>query len=417
MDEIRPTLYKYIESAFNKENENRKIEDENKMEIENSEIKEDKLDLSNEKILKCLSEDFINNYIYSENKLLNISNDYCKNFPNLEIFVDKELKYSQYNDIVNKSDIKKINIKNPDYSYKDQTILITQEKENAEIYDLAYLYGPNNNKTFIGFQMKSYRDLENMKYYNTYKLSKEKVLNKSKQLLINSKYLLNIEITDWNYFVVGIFFDENDIKKFSLKNSYSENLIKFCNENDLELILYNPINEKFYDSDKNMINELRISHLSRIGGEYTKIFKFEEKTDFLGKKRTKERRLELVELVKNVLNYQISDNIDERKIISNIIDRIKAIFNLKNLKFIGKKKYKKEYEFCPIPDDNHFLLFEKINSKKEKGLDKYYIFIKFSDNMPYIYDIKSNKKIKYSFDIQYFHYFDLEKNYYTFSFE
>ena len=386
------------------------------MEIENSEINENEIDLSNEKILQCLSEDFINNYIYSENKLLNISNDYIKNYPNLEISVDKELKYSQYNDIINKSDIKKINIKNHDYSYKDQTILITQEKENAEIYDLGYLYGPNNNKTFIGFQMKSYRDLENMKYSN-YKLSKEKVLNKSKQLLINSKYLLNIEIINWHFFVVGIFFNENDIKKFSLKNSYSENLIKFCKENDLELILYNPINEKFYDSDKNMISELKFSNLSRIGGEDTKIFKFEEKNDFLGKKRNKERRLELVELVKNVLNYEVSYTIDERKIKTNIIGKIKSIFNLKNLKFIGKKKYNEKYEFCPIPDDNHFLLFEKNNSKKENGLDKYYIFIKFSNNMPYIHDIKNNKKIKYSFDIQYFHHFDLAKNYYAFSFE
>ena len=420
MDEIKPTLYKYIESTFNekeKGEEKKKIEDENKMDIEKSEIKGDKLDLSAIKISKCLSKNFINNYIFSENKLLNISNEYCQNFPNFEIFVDNELKYKQYNDIINIGDIKKTLIKNHDYSYKDQSILITQEKENAEIYDLAYLYGPNNNKTFIGFQMKSYRDLENMKY-NNYKLSKEKVLNKSKQLLINSKYLLNIEITDWHYFVLGIFFDEGDIKKFSLKNSYSENLIQFCHQNDLELILYNPINEKFYDSNKNIIKELKINNLSRICGENKKIFKFEEKNDFLGKKRTPERCLELGELIKDILNYKESENIDERKIMSNIIDKIKTIFNLNNLKFIGKKKYHEEYEFYPIPGDNHFLIFEKINSNKDKGLDKYYIFIKFHGNKPYIYDIKNNIKLfKYSFDIQYFHYFNLEKNYYAFSFE
>ena len=415
MDEIKPTLYKYIESAFKNENKNKEIEKEKKMEIENSEIRENKLDLSTEKILKCLSENFINNYIESDNKLLNISNDYLKNFTNLEIYVDKKLKYSRYNDLININDVKKIIIKNHDYSHKDQTLLIIQEKENAEIYDLAYLYGPNNSKTFIGFQMKSYRDLENTK--SNYKLCKKKVLDKSKQLLINSKYLLNIEITDWHYFVVGIFFDSNDIKKYSLKNSYSENLIKFCSDNDLELILYNPINERFYDSKKNMINELKISNLSRIGGENSKIFKFEERTDFLGKKRNQERRLELVELLKNVLNYKESENINERIIISNIINKIKAIFNFKNIKFIGKKKYNEEYEFCPIPGDNHFLLFEKINSKREKGLNKYYIFIKFPGNKPYVHDIKNNEKIENSFDIQYFYNFNLEKNYYAFSFE
>jgi hypothetical protein len=293
--------------------------------------------------------------------------------------------------------------------------LITQEKENAEVYDLCYLCGPNKNKIFIGFQMKSYRDLENTNYKN-YKLDKENVIKKSRQLLVNSKYLLDIEITEWHYFVVGIYFNENDKKKFSLKHSYSENLINFCKKNELELILYNPINEKFYDSDKKIINELRLTKLSKIGGEVIPIFKFEEKNDFLGRKRIQERYLEFAELVKDLDDNKICPEINERK-ITNYISTLKNIFGLKEIKFIGKKIYNENYNFVPIPNDNYFLMFKKKKTKNEKGLNKFYIFIKYNSKSSFVYDFKEKKNIIYDFDIEYFHLFDLNNYYYVFEFK
>ena len=43
--------------------------------------------------------------------------------------------------------------------------------------------------------MKSYRDIES-KGYRNYKLNKEKVFEKSKQLIFNSKCILNVEIIE-----------------------------------------------------------------------------------------------------------------------------------------------------------------------------------------------------------------------------
>ena len=387
------------------------------MEIE--EVSNKNSDSKIENIFDNISEDLKNTikncYIYNENKLIGIANDYIKSFQNFEIYVDDKLTYSKYEGIVDEKNIQKTYIKNPDYSFKDSNLLIIQEKENAEVYDLCYLFGPNNNKVFLGFQMKSYRDLENNKYKN-YKLDKESVIKKSRQLLVNTKYLLDIEITEWHYFVVGIYFDQNDMKKFSLNNSYSENLIDFCYKNELELILYNPINEKFYDSNKNIINELQPTKLSKIGGEIIPIFKFEEKNDFLGRKRMNERYLEFAELIKDLNDNKINVKINERK-IPNYISSIKNHFGLKEIKFIGKKIYNENCDFVPIPNDNYFLMFKKKKPKNEKGLNKFYIFIKYNSKSPYVYDFKEDKDTKYDFDIEYFHLFDLNKYYYVFAFK
>ena len=70
------------------------------------------------------------------------------------------------------------------------------------------------------------------------------------------------------------------MKKFSLKTSYSENLRFFWNENELELILYNPINDKFYDSEKNLISELRLARLSKIYGEKLQYLNLKKKMNF-----------------------------------------------------------------------------------------------------------------------------------------
>ena len=139
-----------------------------------------------------------------------------------------------------------IHIKNKNHDIKDQNILIKQERENAKIYDLAYLYGPSKSKIFIGFQMKSYRDYIKRR---SFKLNKKEIIKKSKQLLLNSEFLLGVEIIEWHYVVIGLYFNEQNSKKYEVPN-YSENLLNFCQNNNFELILYDPIQEVFYDSNK-----------------------------------------------------------------------------------------------------------------------------------------------------------------------
>ena len=412
MDEIKPTLYQKIEGMFNKKKEIMEIE-------KKEESKKNNIENEAKGIFGMLTDEdkqnFIKDFIYNENIFLSLTNDYINNFSNFALYVDDKLKYSKIDKILIDKNIKKVNIINHDYSINDQNILITQEKENAEIYDLAYLYGPSNNKTFVGFQMKSYKDIERIGYRN-YKLNKEKVIEKSKQLILNSKYLLDVEITEWHYFVVGIFFDDISMKNYSLKTSYSEDLILYCKDNKLELILYNPINDKFYDSKKNILTELSMTDLSKIEGKKLSVFKFEEKNEFLGKKRAFERCFELEILLKDITCEQINKDSIYLKMTS-FMNKIKSMFKLKKLNFIGKKSYNSEFNFIPIPNDNTILIFKEKKTDKEKGLNKYCIYIKFPQEKSYVYRMKNNKIIKYNYDIEYFHLFDLNKSYYVFSFE
>ena len=121
MNEIKPRLIQKIESMFGEEknknmeikeqnnkinekkDENNIAEDEEKTEISKTEFKEDKSDTKNETIFGKLSEEFkqtlIKDYIFPENIIINIRNNYLKTFPNIEIYVDNELKYIQKKDI------------------------------------------------------------------------------------------------------------------------------------------------------------------------------------------------------------------------------------------------------------------------------------------------------------------------------
>ena len=428
MDEIKPTLYQKIASMFIKE----KTELENdKMEVEETEIGENEITEKSEiggneklfemrSIYKTLPEEiknfYLNNYIYSENELIYLTNEYLKKYPNFVIDVDGESKYVfKINNKINTSKI--VKIKNHNHSIKDETILITQEKENAEVFDLAYLYGPSHNKIFIGFQMKAYRDLEDKKE-RVFKLSKKRVIEKSIQLILNSRYLLDVEITEWHFVVVGLFFSEQEIKNFSLKKSYSENLINFCREKELQLILYNPIIEKFYNSNKKVISKLTLNKLSKLGGETIKLFKFEEKCESLGNKNILERCLESEIFLKDVVDNNISKETFYHQ-MENFNNIIKKHLKINFLSFVGLKNYNKNDNFIPIPNDNTLLIFKKRNNRNKTGLESICIYLKYPQNKPkvYIFEGESLSKLDFDFDIQYFNLFDLKSNYYVFVFE
>ena len=149
------------------------------------------------------------------------------------------------------------NINSIDINYhflKDKNILITQYYENAPSFDLGYLYGEDDKKVFLGFQMKSYKD-----YFDnnrTFPISRETILKQSQLLFFNSKLLLELFIVQLNYVIVGLYFkNETNLKE---NISYSEDLIQFCKKNKFKLLLYDPFEKKFLDNNKNYINEIRI---------------------------------------------------------------------------------------------------------------------------------------------------------------
>ena len=414
MDEIRPTLSENIIKMYDD-----KIQ---KMEIENDPVS--KKAETNEtqnmgEIFITLSENsknlFKQKFIYSENPIIKIKEDYSKSFDKL-ILRDDDNKVLYYNNyfLTSKDKITTRFIKNKNYELKEQNILIKQEKENAEVYDLAYLYGPSNAKIFIGFQMKSYRDYQ--KNNRIFNIDKNKVIDKSKQLLLNAEYLLGVQITEWHFIIVGLYFGEENSKKFGDIKTYSENLIQFCEKKDLELILYNPINELFYSANKNEIEEFILSKKSKIGGENIKFYKFEEKNNFLGKKTALERCKESENMM-NVV-FQKKNSYIFFSTMETFITELKEKLNLQNIYFIGQKKYDESLNFFPIPDNNIILLFKRNVLTNEVNLTQFYAFIKYpNEKKAYVYDIKSGNRIDKEYEIQYLDLFNLSQPYYIFTFE
>ncbi len=405
MNEIKPTLIENISKIFDE-----KIEEFEMFPKKNNEDQNTNILFTN--LSQSIQNSFKNKFIYSENSIIKIKNDYIKSFDSLVICDDenKVLYSSKNSNTINKSTT--IHIKNKNHNIKDQNILIKQERENAKIYDLAYLYGPSKSKIFIGFQMKSYRDYINR---GSFKLNKKEIINKSKQLLLNSEFLLGVEIIEWHYFVVGLYFNEQDSKNFEIPN-YSENLINFCKINNFELILFDPIQEVFYDSNKKKIVQFNTTQNSKLGGEEIKFFKFSEKNNFLGKKKALERCIESEKMMNAVLKYKINSNIffsTMEKIINDLKEKLK----LSNLHFIGERNHDKNSDFVPIPNDNIIILFMKNNLTDENYLNQFYAFIKYqNEEKSYVYDIKTGKKIYKDFEIQYFDLFNLNQPYYIFTF-
>lgn len=76
------------------------------------------------KLSEELKQSYADNFIYNENSFLNMTNNYIKSFSNLQLYVDNELKYCKDKTKNIDKNIKKIYIKNHDYSIKAQSILV-----------------------------------------------------------------------------------------------------------------------------------------------------------------------------------------------------------------------------------------------------------------------------------------------------
>ena len=110
--------------------------------------------------------------------------------------------------------------------------------------------------------MESYRDQENGIDLN---INKEDIKKEISKLLINSEYFLGIKIVEFHYFIVGLYIEENlnNIYESEKKNyneimNFSQNLKNYCIKNDLEIIFYDPITKNFYDSSKNLSEQIKL---------------------------------------------------------------------------------------------------------------------------------------------------------------
>ena len=361
---------------------------------------------------------FESNYLVQNSSISEIKNSFIKE--NDVRFYDKSnnllMSSKLFETNKNKGNIKKIhtkeinNIFNNYHFLKDKNILVTQYYENAAAFDFAYLCGKKEEKIFIGFQVKSYRD-----YYEkrNFPISREKILEQMKVFLFNSKNLLDVDIIQINYIVIGLYFkNENNLKE---NVTYSEDLINYCNKNRFKLILYDPFEKMFLDQDKNYIKEIKIPDKYMNLLEEEEIQPFAEIIDstnnFLKRKTNRELEIELMELNKNVKKSNDNEKLTI-SIIMSFVDNLKKELHVNKLKYAGSCKIINSYKLM-VPKNNFLFLFHKNNYKEKEGLDKLNAFIQ-KENQLYVYDFETKMEIRCDFTFSYFNLFDLKKKYYIF---
>ena len=382
------------------------INSNEEMEIENLFEDEIKM-LKKEEIIK-----FASNYLIPENKINTIKKDFIEK-NNFQIYNNsKHLLFSSklFTTQKRKQYIVKTSDNDNKYYYlRDKNILITQFYENGAVYDLVYLFGEPDKKIFLGFQMKSYRDYLTKR---NFPLVRKDIIEHSKLLLFNSNYLLNVNIIEMHYIIIGLYFqDETKFEQYS----YSKNLITFCKNNKFNLILYEPFKKKFLDSNLKDIDEIKIP------GEFTNLLE-EEEIFSVYDENPRENNIFLQRKTKLILTKEIIDltkrtkNITKQKIkvreIISFINEIKNFLKVKNLQYVGSKKFVNN-NYLPTPKSDCFFFFYRNDDAHLEGLNKFYCLYK-KDKETLVYDFKNNKDIKYDFICDYFSLFNKKECYYIF---
>ena len=299
--------------------------------------------------------------------------------------------------------------------------MITQLYQNAATYDLAYIYGKSEEKIFVGFQMKSYRDYDDRT--RTFSFSRENIIEKSKLLLFNSKYHFGVNIIELNYIIVGLYFSDDKSEK---EINYSNDLIRFCTNNKFKLILYDPFKNTFFDSNKKEIKKIDIpdKFANVLEEESFRVFSFIKPYNcFLQKKRKRDLSIELFGLVKqqkNLKEYELNNEFIEEA--ESFVNKIKDILQLEDVKYMGSDSLKQQ-NILPTPEENYLFLFEKKVKKKNKllnGLQKFYGLFKVLNNneeIYYVFDFKSSKVLNKGYLFEYYCRFNISKEFYVFKFK
>ena len=344
-------------------------------------------------------------FIYDENEELIAYSKYDKNLKKNKIFkVEKnsnnnENKNKKGNQIIIDEEkgeyniIKKIIIENKNnylHQFKNNSIYISQSFENAPIFDFGYLYGDYDNKIFLGFQMKAYNDNNNL----SININKNNIIDNSKFLLLNSKYFLNVNIKEWHFYIVGLYFNEKNKAEANQIKTYSNNLIKYCKKNNIAIILYDPVTQIFYNSNKSkIINFLIPNELSSI----TPYFFYNDKIkkimpSYLCKKTKRTINEEYKNFYLKIINKTELNEDDIKKYSINcefFFNNIKKKYNINEIFYVDEIPL--EGNIFPISDEpNSFVLFFKKNKNRKKKKSYFLIILTNEDGKIFYNSSESN---------------------------
>ena len=234
-----------------------------------------------------------------------------------------------------------------------------QKNTNSPILDLGFLYGNGNQKIFIGFQMKNYGTNTDLKEEDKSKVNKNYVLNSLNEMkdIVKNKY--NIIIKEF-HFVFVIYYNK------STKYKYNKKISDLCNDNDIEYILYDPVEKEFYDRHEKIIKSLELNSKTNLC-EISKLNPYEifenmPFIEFQGNDIVKcIKEITEPELyLKNMLNKsENKKDLIYKNFINNLMNLKK---NIKDIKIIGIFEIK-FHIIIVYPKDTYGLLFE--NKKNE----------------------------------------------------
>ena len=258
----------------------------------------------------------------------------------------------------------------------NKNYFLEQRNKKGRTIDCAYLYGNKDSKTFIGFQIKCY--FSSTTSLNKKAWSKNLIRFNLQKILINSMILFDCKITNWFYYL--IFYINPNIWHCNVNGDIIRN-----HKEQIEILFYDPLLNKFYNCENNCIDKLKLTEKSN-----------------LDKKK--------VDLLKYSLNANsLSDKFDANSMFNE--DDAKECF-LKDFSFLGKDINKILSEISVIMGIQNDKLYLKIKAKKVPYIPESphinYIFLYVLDNGRYIgaksdiddpdslvryYDIKERKEI------------------------
>lgn len=377
--------------------ENKHKEDENK-DIKESKRLSDIIDRRLEKVETIITQNYKSKYkdllpflsekSYKEN-ILDI-NDFKKYLDLFERIDDK----------------KRTRIDN----YKNNSILIEQDKINGRCIDMAMIWTNQQQKNiFIGFQIKCFKELTSGG--NASKISKMRIKCNYIDILLNSKDLLGITIDEWHY--VMILYCSH---KKQNTNEICSFLVTKCKTNRIKYIFYDPLKELFYDKDlkeiKGVFNLLDVNSNLDYGNNFSISDNNLNKSagiDFLGKKYKlssadliKENK-EDIESFRNFLQKLNTSFIQLKRNLMELfkdIDKIRFIEKISTIKLelltpnIGSLFcYKgKNKDILIIIKRNDELGVEYYNLNKKKSYNIFWEFGLDLEEIQYFYVLNFEKK-------------------------
>lgn len=338
----------------------------------NSYIEIDYKDYINEKMTKIKEKLSIikDSKIIIFDYLRNMLNEELNNLKKEKEIIDQAIKEKNK---IPKKYRENINVQLYNDKFKDGNILIKQTQKNGRCLDSAFLYGDKNNKTLICLQMKFYEKTTTVSSSDKNKLNKPYIKSLCQKVLSNIYLNLGITVASWHYILILHFEEETKV--------FNTNFVKICNDYDLEYIFYDPNKKKFYNREKEEIQNISLNYLTNLDNdenESNPINCFQE--SLLANSLLKKRNRDLEDKKSpEALAQNMAKDFESKYQISfhDFFSKIKKKYkNIKNIKIIlsltmDMNKYfpslKDGYGFIFLNDAKDGLIFEG----KTKDNDNY----------------------------------------------